>query len=206
MTNVTTTAAESLGHAEPVPQRRSGPHFLVWAVGIIVVGGMMISILLPSLCRSSGTANRVKCASNLRQIGQAIALYAQKNGGQYPPSLAVLPGQEEIGAEVLTCPSSNDEKASAADIAGVVAELTAAETNAPGHKHCLSYVYTGRGLTVATASATSVVVYEPLDNHGGDGTNVLFGDGHVEFQGKQEWPKLAAAAGVPVISSLTTRP
>jgi prepilin-type processing-associated H-X9-DG protein len=37
-----------------------------------------------SSCRSRETANRVKCASNLRQIGQAMLLYANDNGGHYP--------------------------------------------------------------------------------------------------------------------------
>jgi type II secretory pathway pseudopilin PulG len=60
---------------------------------------MLIAALLPSLCRSSETANRVKCASNLRQIGQAIALYARDNGGhvewidnQSWPSVAAAAG------------------------------------------------------------------------------------------------------------------
>jgi prepilin-type processing-associated H-X9-DG protein len=169
---------------------------------------------MPSLCRSSETANRVKCASNLRQIGQAIALYAQANGGQYPPSLAVLLAQGQVSAEVMVCPSSNDERASAADTAGVASELAAAEKNEVGHEHCLSYVYTGRGLTVATASATSIVAYEPMDNHNGTGTNALFGDGHVEWIDKKSWPSFAAArlsspksaAGVAVVPSLTARP
>jgi prepilin-type processing-associated H-X9-DG protein len=34
--------------------------------------------------RGHQTANRVKCASNLRQIGQALLLYANDNGGHYP--------------------------------------------------------------------------------------------------------------------------
>jgi len=37
-----------------------------------------------SSCRSRETANRVKCSSNLRQIGQAIQLYAAENRGVYP--------------------------------------------------------------------------------------------------------------------------
>src|SRR5205085_1807896 len=40
---------------------------------------MMMSILLPSLNRAREQANRVKSASNLRQIGQAVQLHANKN-------------------------------------------------------------------------------------------------------------------------------
>jgi prepilin-type processing-associated H-X9-DG protein len=159
---------------------------------------MLVAVMLPSLCRSSETANRVKCGSNLRQIGQAIAFYAQKHGGQYPPSLAVLPSFEDITSDVMICPSSNDERATGNDVPGVVAELAAAEGNSPGHKHCLSYVYAGRALRQGTAKEMTVVAYEPLENHGGAGTNVLFGDGHVEFVDKQSWPKVAGDAGIEI--------
>jgi prepilin-type processing-associated H-X9-DG protein len=165
---------------------------------------MLIAVLLPSLCAPRETANRVKCASNLRQIGLAITNYAKSHGGEYPPSLAVLVGQE-ISPEVLTCPSSNDVAASGTNTDEAIAELTAAESNAPGHKDCLSYVYVGRGLNANTATDRTIVAYEPLDNHDGDGTNVLFGDGHIEFEGKQMWPKIAADAGVKVVKSLATK-
>ena len=207
MANAETTSPKSLTYAGPLPRRRSRRRLLVWAVGVVVIGGMLISVLLPSLCRAREPANRIKCASNLRQIGQAITAYAQDNGGHYPPSLAVLLAHEDISAGVMVCPSSNDESSAAADTAGAVADLTAAETNAPAHKHCLSYIYTGRGLTIATASETSVVMYEPLENHEGEGASVLFGDGHVDWLNKREWPKVAAAAGVAIVpSTMTTQP
>jgi prepilin-type N-terminal cleavage/methylation domain-containing protein/prepilin-type processing-associated H-X9-DG protein len=54
---------------------------LLVVIGIIA---LLISILLPSLNRARETANRVKCASNMRQIGQAIMLYSNENKGNYP--------------------------------------------------------------------------------------------------------------------------
>jgi prepilin-type N-terminal cleavage/methylation domain-containing protein/prepilin-type processing-associated H-X9-DG protein len=54
---------------------------LLVVIGIIA---LLISILLPSLSRARETANRVKCGSNLRQIGQAMLLYANENNGNYP--------------------------------------------------------------------------------------------------------------------------
>ena len=56
----------------------------------------MASILLPSLSRARETANRVKCASNERQIGQAILLYSNDNKGKYPPDLGTLIKTQDI--------------------------------------------------------------------------------------------------------------
>lgn len=54
---------------------------LLVVIGIIAI---LISILMPALSRMRGHANALKCLSNLRQIGQALVLYAGESKGSYP--------------------------------------------------------------------------------------------------------------------------
>jgi len=73
---------------------------LLVVIGIIA---LLISILLPSLNRARETANRVKCGSNLRQIGQALLLYSNENKNLFPRTYfdgaaAPVPSVKNIGS------------------------------------------------------------------------------------------------------------
>ena len=102
------------------------------SVASIFLGGCMISILLPSLNRARETANRVKCASNLRQIGQALLLYGNDNRGVYPPDFPPLLLTQDITAEVFVCPSTNTNRADQ--------NATVQQQAAVLHQHC-NYIY-----------------------------------------------------------------
>jgi prepilin-type N-terminal cleavage/methylation domain-containing protein/prepilin-type processing-associated H-X9-DG protein len=231
---------------------------LLVVIGIIA---LLISILLPSLNRARETANRVKCASNMRQVGQAILLYSNDNKGAYPRTLytnGVTAGsactwatgaacsdpfasgaQEsfndvsaamflllragDITSEVFTCPSSNAQKwdygggtntaqnwvnwnggASGLLInesysyenpypsttavsngfklnSSISAEYAVAADLNPGDSTTKVSGSGGQVDTVTTTSSAKQMTGANSTNHSGAGQNVLFGDGHVEF-------------------------
>jgi prepilin-type N-terminal cleavage/methylation domain-containing protein len=65
-------------------QNRKAGFTLVELLVVIGIIALLISILLPALNAAKERANRVKCASNLRQVGQGLLLYANDNKGAYP--------------------------------------------------------------------------------------------------------------------------
>jgi predicted Zn finger-like uncharacterized protein/prepilin-type processing-associated H-X9-DG protein len=145
----------------------------------LVVSMCTISILLPSLNRARETANRVKCASNLRQIAQAMLLYANDNRGAYPPTPDLLLLTQDITPREFVCPSSDETPASQADVDAAKAN-SGKTILTQGHD---SYVYLGNGFNTNCAVEV-ILLYEPLSNHNNDGGNFMYGDGHVEFQGQ----------------------
>ncbi len=133
---------------------------------------MMVGIALPSLSRSRQMANRVKSASNLRQIGQGCLLYANENRGKYPPSLGAMAGEVDVGWEVFLMPQSNKTVPPAPRGGDPKALAAWVDANS-------DYAYLGKGKTNDMAPE-EVVAYEKHEP-GVEGANVLFGDGHVEW-------------------------
>lgn len=61
---------------------------LLVVIGIIA---LLISILLPALNKARDSANTTKCLSNLRTIGQGLALYGTENKGLLPAAYMYAP-------------------------------------------------------------------------------------------------------------------
>jgi prepilin-type N-terminal cleavage/methylation domain-containing protein/prepilin-type processing-associated H-X9-DG protein len=78
-------------------RKEAGGFSLVELLVVIGIIALLISFLMPSLQKARQQANRVACQSNLRQVGQALLIYANNWKGQvYPPGL----GAGLVGADI----------------------------------------------------------------------------------------------------------
>jgi prepilin-type N-terminal cleavage/methylation domain-containing protein/prepilin-type processing-associated H-X9-DG protein len=111
---------------------------LLVVIGIIAI---LIAILLPALVRAKQQAQQTACASNLRQLGQAMTGYTQDNG--YFPSATFLSGGRNIiecwpvrlrkylkgNQKVFYCPSQDSRCQWVPDAPGAVEYAQALHTN-----------------------------------------------------------------------------
>jgi len=167
------------------PKRRRFPILMILVVVGVVF--LLISIMLSSMCGSRELSRRVRCASNMKQIGLAAIMWANDHGGKFPDDLDTLIAHEDLPSAIFNCPSS-----SATPAQGPTTQAVLDDFHQEGR---LSYVYIGKGLTTQSP-ADAVVMYELPDNHKYDdmsitselssgkkaiGMNVLFADGHTEW-------------------------
>jgi prepilin-type processing-associated H-X9-DG protein len=151
--------------------------------------GMVTSILLPSLNRARETANRVKCANNMRSLILAMYVYADGHDGNFPDDLGSLitagtdAGDGPLSAASFVCPSAD-----VAVPAGLSAK-TPEELLAWVNQHSC-YTYRGKGHKTNEQDPNTIILVEPVGNHNGDGANVGLLDGHVEWRTAVEVGKL----------------
>jgi RNA polymerase sigma factor (sigma-70 family) len=123
-------------------------------------------------------ANLKKCAMNLRQIGAAIFMYAKDNDGNCPPTLAAATATVMTDPRVFVCPDSSTQPPSNWN-------TLSDDQKAQWINSQSDYLYllagTSKKLADLPKPSSLVMVYEGDNDHAG-GMNLLFGDGHVEWQ------------------------
>jgi len=137
--------------------------------GVAAQQTVMMGVMMPSLARARMSANRVKSASNMRMIGQAMLLYANENKGKYPREMGELLLTQDITVEVFVNPET--------------------KTKAPRNKNKedqaawvskdSDYEYLGAGKD--NRAGPEVVLAHEKMRPGAQGINMLYGDGHVEW-------------------------
>jgi len=152
---------------------------LIELLVVIAIIGILASMLLPALAKAKTRANRIKCVSNIKQVGGALKSFADDNSGRFPWLLVdtdataqgntanwdaethTLLAQSAIRAaigsgKILVSPLDPDRQASndLLDLGAVKAADASTAASLTGGKDCHSYgVVNGDGNTRASDAA-----------------------------------------------------
>ena len=177
---------------------------LLVVIGIIA---LLMAILLPSLSRAREQSRRVKCLANLRSLGHAMYLYANDfrdrlpNGnlpGDANPAngdqvLVAMAKQYNLTPGIFYCPSDVDEPPHQ-----ITNNYIHFENSARVSYDFFSLYWIpeqGPKLTRLRGQAPLAwdlgvwVTANQMQNHGILGGNVVFADGHAEWQRSDLWNK-----------------
>ena len=164
---------------------------ILFASGTAIVGIVHQAVWLarspePIYRRGSVTRDRIKCMSNVRQLGQGIRMYANANGGRYPDDLRALLANVDLEAHQFVCPASEDEPSPGETLEQRVENFLKGP-------HC-SYVYLGKG-QADPVDPKRVILVEPLENHDGLGMTVLYADGEARGLDRPEAERVLTELG-----------
>ncbi|MDO8585575.1 MAG: prepilin-type N-terminal cleavage/methylation domain-containing protein [Armatimonadota bacterium] len=75
------------GQARPVPKPSTPNGFtLIELLVVVAIIAILAAIIFPVLACARNSAKRTQCAGNLRQVADALIMYADDNDGRYTPA------------------------------------------------------------------------------------------------------------------------
>jgi prepilin-type N-terminal cleavage/methylation domain-containing protein/prepilin-type processing-associated H-X9-DG protein len=209
-------------------EKRTSAFTLIELLVVIGIIAVLMAILIPVVEKVRESAMKSNCASNLRQVGQALGIYSNENHGDYPRTnyvdgapltqgtnpaapdpfraggplpndttapLFLLLRVKALFPKMLICPYTDVnrfEEEPAADLAS--------RSNFTDYRKNLGYSYanpypdaaaTAAGYRLNNRLGANFAVAADLNpgmkddnslNHEDEGQNVLYADGHVEWQ------------------------
>jgi prepilin-type processing-associated H-X9-DG protein len=151
-----------------------------------------MGILMPALARTRQLAVRMTCATNLQELGKAMVLYANDYNDRFPTTSKwcdLLTQYAGVAPQAFQCKGGGGEGPCSYAMNKALEGLG---TNVPPDMVLLFETTPGWNQTGGAEILT-------VDNHQGDGCNVLFVDTHVEFVKPEGLAKLRWTAGEPAI-------
>jgi prepilin-type processing-associated H-X9-DG protein len=158
----------------PQGQRRDK---LYLAITLVAMVTFLMSVVPCSCGNATETAKRSVCSANLGGIGKALTMYADEHHGRFPQDTDVLVSRHMAIPDQFMCPSNLQADD---DYAAARSYLSGQPISPRLHQVlCCCYVYIpGQD---ERCEAQNVLMYEKGECHNGKGSNVLFGDYHVEW-------------------------
>jgi prepilin-type N-terminal cleavage/methylation domain-containing protein/prepilin-type processing-associated H-X9-DG protein len=178
---------------------------LLVVIGIIV---LLVGILLPAVSGAREQSRRTSCLSNLRQIGMAMIMYAGESRGKYPnanppqSAKSYVPTNQLLtfvatkylsnSGAVFHCPSDRDPTPDRIETADYTLPNSARVSYdfytirwQPEHGPLLGKLKSEAPLAWDLGGGSPTP--DPSQNHGTQGGNVVFADGHGEWQIQRDW-------------------